>query len=946
MLTRRAILVAASALSYSHFAAAQSAVSYVGAPGGFWHVATNWQPQVIPDNNLGAMPPVSYTARVDKPVIINGGQFDISGVTNTSSLDTLSSWDFQAGIGGGAPFLNNTGTVSIAPPMFSTAFISVATGNTLTITGGGTFRLGGDGLARILGNGTLINGDNTIRGEGNIGEGGPTIINNATIASNEASPGVTGTLNVFPGPGGLRNNNTLQARANSILTLRGVFNNGGGNIVADAGGNVQMGLLEITGGTLSSAAGGSISINNNTEWIGAIAHTGNTVVNNDLTLSGVTTNSGSISVAAAMRIDTEAELAGNGTIFLTGGSINRVGPAVATLTTSNHITGRGQIGGGTLTVINAAGGSIRASGGGSILITNSTVFFNNGTLSADSGTLQLFGGDFLNGSGTIHAANNNSVRLIGVEIIGGTLSTAGNGTVNIPTATTSQLSGVTVDGLLVVASGASVRATGLTTGNGTLDLIGGSSLRIVNTGSTSIYTRLRPGSIINAAVGPFFAPESDPLFFNSGTIAGSGTISQNDLQIINNGVLRGDGGGAGLSNPLALDPSGKGLLNSGIIEAADLGVVILNGGTGAFTQNGTAVIRATDPGSNVQLIGTSITGGQLGAGGGSITSSGAVRFESLTTDANVIQVGVGQILINQNVVNTGTITTPSAAAVIVANAATLNSASGHHINQGSININGGGFADFNFVDNVSTISVGQVVVSSNGQMMAHSIDQGALTIQNNAFGTLKSSFAPSVDGSIVNNLSIGTIGAALDATNRGMAVTAGSINTIRDQIISGYAGGAWTGFGIRSSSAAANPGFGVGYAVANQIGSPPTFLGRPITPTSALFRYTLLGDANLNGTVNINDFSLLAANFNTAGPWVEGDFNYDQFVNISDFALLASNFNRSLPADLPRESIPEPVSLIFVASAFAVLKRQRARFTRSAPPHDLVGFSDTTSSAA
>lgn len=56
------------------------------------------------------------------------------------------------------------------------------------------------------------------------------------------------------------------------------------------------------------------------------------------------------------------------------------------------------------------------------------------------------------------------------------------------------------------------------------------------------------------------------------------------------------------------------------------------------------------------------------------------------------------------------------------------------------------------------------------------------------------------------------------------------------------------------------------------------------------------GDTNLDRTVNIADFSRLAANFNRAGTsWLQGNFNYDTTINIADFSLLAGNFNRGVP---------------------------------------------------
>jgi large repetitive protein len=56
----------------------------------------------------------------------------------------------------------------------------------------------------------------------------------------------------------------------------------------------------------------------------------------------------------------------------------------------------------------------------------------------------------------------------------------------------------------------------------------------------------------------------------------------------------------------------------------------------------------------------------------------------------------------------------------------------------------------------------------------------------------------------------------------------------------------------------------------------------------------LEGDANGDNQVNIADFSILAAAFNTSegdsGYDARADFNDDNAVNIADFSLMASNF--------------------------------------------------------
>lgn len=82
----------------------------------------------------------------------------------------------------------------------------------------------------------------------------------------------------------------------------------------------------------------------------------------------------------------------------------------------------------------------------------------------------------------------------------------------------------------------------------------------------------------------------------------------------------------------------------------------------------------------------------------------------------------------------------------------------------------------------------------------------------------------------------------------------------------------------------------------------------------------LPGDTNFDGTVNISDFAILAANFNTTNRWWRlGDFDFNGTVNISDFAQLAGNFNQSSP----RTAIPEPVGAMAVAALFLGVRRRR-----------------------
>lgn len=159
--------------------------------------------------------------------------------------------------------------------------------------------------------------------------------------------------------------------------------------------------------------------------------------------------------------------------------------------------------------------------------------------------------------------------------------------------------------------------------------------------------------------------------------------------------------------------------------------------------------------------------------------------------------------------------------------------------------------------------------------------------------------------------------AALDLSNNALVLDyngASPIDNVRELLRAGIN----TGFGIVSSSTTTSRR--LGYGEGSVVAPGGTFAGQPADGDSVVIAYTLAGDANLDFIVNINDFSNLAANFNTAGLWRSGDFDYNGTVNISDFALLASNFNQTLPRGA---AVPEPASLGALAAGALLMGRRR-----------------------
>ena len=147
----------------------------------------------------------------------------------------------------------------------------------------------------------------------------------------------------------------------------------------------------------------------------------------------------------------------------------------------------------------------------------------------------------------------------------------------------------------------------------------------------------------------------------------------------------------------------------------------------------------------------------------------------------------------------------------------------------------------------------------------------------------------------------------------------------------GFAGGRWTGVGLTTAAAAADARHlsAVG-VVGNVAGLYTSFAGQTVAAGDVLARATVYGDANLDGVVNLADYTRLDAGYlSHATGWLNGDFNYDGTIDASDYTLADNAFNqRAAAAARPTAAVatvPEPALAALGLALLGLRRRRRPR---------------------
>src|SRR5439155_2249396 len=187
--------------------------------------------------------------------------------------------------------------------------------------------------------------------------------------------------------------------------------------------------------------------------------------------------------------------------------------------------------------------------------------------------------------------------------------------------------------------------------------------------------------------------------------------------------------------------------------------------------------------------------------------------------------------------------------------------------------------------------------------------------------------------------SVSITGGKLDLNDNDLIVTGMTRAAVEALVASGRHNGDWLGNGITSTSAANNAGrTALGVVQASDLGV-TYFSGQTVSASDVLVKYTYGGDANLDGKINVDDYTRIDSNIGlgTAG-WYNGDFNYDGKVNVDDYTIIDSNIGiQGAPfptasgigggasAALGVTAVPEPATPSSLGIAAASLLGRRRR---------------------
>jgi fibronectin-binding autotransporter adhesin len=860
---------------------------------------------------------------------ITGG----SVVTGTGRLLILTPGAPGAPAGAGTPsapvgapipgLLISGGVTTINPGGEINATTAQVSGGVNTVQAGGLFTIGSGGLtlAGDLSPNVTFLADASTPGRlslnGNVNYTGT--LGTASLDTSGAGPlagridlnGVERTFTVSDGAG------AVDLRI-SASVVNGAIKKSGAGTLRLAGNNSYAGGTTISGGTLelaSSAALGTGGLTFNAGQLNVRADVAPTF-NNPLTFggdatlsvdrdtagggtSGVVQFTGGLSIGASQLFMNGANrsIRFTGTTLLSGAAKFNTIPAVD-VAFSNPIIQSG----GTWGFTKEGAGKVTFDGAASNLYT--------GTTRVNLGTLEL------NKTPGVNAVP------AGLDIFGGTVRLLASNQIADASAVNVNNIGSTFDLNGKSETIASLNGTGgsVMLGSGALTVTQGSYNGVVSGSGMVIQDNPLGGTGASLTF-------TNPQTFTGGVIVNHGSINFSAQAPGHSGTTLLAGGTWRAFNGSSIN------FNAGSNILTNQADIVLDGASSSFAKinslNSNQGSMTISGGKTYTAAGALANSGTLTVGTGSTLMVNSGFTNSGSTTANGTFAGGGTINTSGTLILNGPLQfSPGSTLNVTAGTAALNSDAGAPLTYKlAINASGG------LLQMGATQHLASLVVSGSAAVGGASPPVTGIKVL-----VTKSLSTPGTGALDLNNNAL-----VIEYTSGGLA----TFNALQTAIRSAYqigAGTHWTGAGVTSSTARDNTLYGVGYAEASDVLGPSggMFRGESVDGTSVLARFTLSGDANLDGSVDFLDLARLAQSYNVidgARSWATGDFNYDGNTDFLDLAKLAQNYNTALgapvvpgaPADFNADvarafaEVPEPQSLAVLALVGTCLLCPRRR---------------------
>ncbi|HSV15266.1 MAG TPA: autotransporter-associated beta strand repeat-containing protein [Tepidisphaeraceae bacterium] len=900
------------------------------------------------------------------------------------------------------------GTIDVADQTTLTVAGAITGAGVVTKTDTGTLVVSNTANTApfIVSAGTLTAAGTTANTNGGFGSGAITLQGGATLSALMPTgntlgfgnaltvpAGQTGTIdmtNRFSMSGAVSGAGTLNLVASSTISRDDFSNNWAGfigNLNISGSGNVR---FVMNGGGFNAAGLASTTLDlEGTAFTSPVTNsTGNTVTIG--ALSGISTTAGLGGGSAGAPnytvggLNTSTTFAG----LITGNSIlTKVGTGTLTLTNANSYSGLTNINGGTLNINGqfALGGAVYAGtafNGGTLqyaaslpgtngtgdITQDSNAAAKPVTLGANGGTVDTNGNDitYANpvgaGAGAFTKAGAGTLTLAAAtsytgntNITGGTLALSGsgaitNGTINL-NGGSFDVTGVSASPY-VIGAAQTLKGQGLVNGNVTVNGTVSIGQTINTAGKVAKTLTIGSGSTLTGSLLEDLTAvnASDKLVFGDGTTSTAnlgGVLTLTNPNAVSfaagqNYDLLDFGSETGtfstvtlptLSGALSWDTSH--LYSTGVVSIITSGPANLtwnnSGGTGNGTlwdtagqqnwNNGSAPaqfnaadnVTFNDTNNNhyAVTLNSTVTPGSVtvnnSAGDYTISGTGAIAGSGgLTkTGTSALTISTVNTYTGNTTVNGGTLTLDAGGA-IASSTITVTAPGVANINgavPSTVTVNANGTTNFggNSTNAPVTRQIGTLNIGAATASVAHSTFPGSPAIL------------------IPSAVNFNDPAAVLDLTDNEL-LAPGDASVAEGLIVAG-----------KLVSSEADSTHALGYITAGG---------------NMEVRYTLKGDANMDGTVNVGDLGALATSYNITGgmSWANGDFNHDDTVNVADLGALATNYNISMATGASAgggaassiaspmavasgaAAVPEPASATLLAlGAAATLIRRRRR---------------------